>query len=209
MTAISKVRDEHLSRLACVYVRQSTLFGVQEHQESTRRQYALSRRCRALGWPAERIQVIDEDLGHSASDPAHPRAGFQKLLARVVTGEVGAIFAVEVLPGPPGLGRPSPGGSGRPDRHPAAGRAAGLRPALARRPLDAGPQGAAVLQRDPPDAPAAVREPAAQGPAPRIAPQFARRPDQRAAPGHRAWIPTSRCKGRCTCSSSASASAGA
>lgn len=92
----SKVRQEHLSRIACVYVRQSTMSQVQEHQESTRRQYALVQRARLLGWPDERIQVIDEDLGHSASDVTRPRTGFQKLLARVVTGEVGAIFSVEV-----------------------------------------------------------------------------------------------------------------
>jgi len=91
-----KVRQEHLSRMACVYLRQSTVVQVQEHQESTRRQYALVQRARLLGWPDARIQVIDEDLGHSASDVAHPRTGFQKLLARVVTGEVGAIFSVEV-----------------------------------------------------------------------------------------------------------------
>lgn len=96
MTPNSKVRDEHLSRLACVYVRQSTLVQVQEHQESTRRQYAMVQRAQALGWPAERIQVIDEDLGHSASDVSRLRAGFQKLLGKVVTGEVGAIFSVEV-----------------------------------------------------------------------------------------------------------------
>jgi DNA invertase Pin-like site-specific DNA recombinase len=91
-----KVRQEHLSRIACVYVRQSTMVQVHEHQESTRRQYALVQRARLLGWPDARIQVIDEDLGHSASDVAHPRSGFQKLLARVVTGEVGAIFSIEV-----------------------------------------------------------------------------------------------------------------
>ncbi len=91
-----KVRAEHLSRLACVYVRQSTLAQVHEHQESTYRQYALCQRARQLGWPDERIQVIDEDLGHSASDASRTRNGFQKLLAKVVTGEVGAIFSVEV-----------------------------------------------------------------------------------------------------------------
>ncbi len=91
-----KVRDEHLSRLACVYVRQLTGMQVQEHQESTRRQYALAQRARSLGWPTERIHVIDEDLGHSASDISHLRSGFQGLLAKVVTGEVGAILSVEV-----------------------------------------------------------------------------------------------------------------
>jgi DNA invertase Pin-like site-specific DNA recombinase len=92
----SKVRPDHLSRLACIYVRQSTLAQVQEHAESTRRQYALYQCARQLGWPDERIQIIDEDLGHSASDVAHARTGFQKLLSQVVTGQVGAIFSLEV-----------------------------------------------------------------------------------------------------------------
>lgn len=96
MIPSSKLSDEHLSRLACVYVRQSTLVQVQEHQESTRRQYALVQRAQTLGWPTERIHVIDEDLGHSASDVSHPRSGFQKLLGQVVTGQVGAIFSVEI-----------------------------------------------------------------------------------------------------------------
>jgi DNA invertase Pin-like site-specific DNA recombinase len=92
----NKVREVHLSRTACVYVRQSTLAQVQEHQESTRRQYGLYQRARQLGWPDERIEIIDDDLGHSASDVACVRAGFQRLLGKVVTGEVGAIFSVEV-----------------------------------------------------------------------------------------------------------------
>lgn len=96
MNPSSKIRDVHLGRLACVYVRQSTVVQVQEHQESTRRQYALVQRAQALGWPTERVHVIDEDLGHSASDVSHLRSGFQQLLAKVVTGQVGAIFSVEV-----------------------------------------------------------------------------------------------------------------
>lgn len=91
-----KVRVEHLGRKACVYVRQSTLAQVQNHQESTRRQYDLVHRARQLGWTDERIEVIDEDLGISASDAARSRPGFQGLLAKVVTGEVGAVFSVEI-----------------------------------------------------------------------------------------------------------------
>lgn len=91
-----KVRAEHLERQACVYVRQSTITQVQENQESTRRQYALLQRAQQLGWPDEQVAVIDDDLGHSASDTAHTRTGFQKLLSQVVTGEVGAIFSLEV-----------------------------------------------------------------------------------------------------------------
>jgi DNA invertase Pin-like site-specific DNA recombinase len=79
-----------------VYVRQSTLVQVHEHQESTRRQYEMYQRARQLGWIDAQIEVIDEDLGHSASDASQTRTGFQKLLRKVVTGEVGAIFSVEI-----------------------------------------------------------------------------------------------------------------
>jgi DNA invertase Pin-like site-specific DNA recombinase len=79
-----------------VYVRQSTLVQVHEHQESTRRQYELYQRAHQLGWMDTQIDVIDEDLGRSASDVSQNRTGFQKLLGKVVTGEVGAIFSVEI-----------------------------------------------------------------------------------------------------------------
>jgi len=91
-----KIQAEHLLRKACVYVRQSTLVQVHIHQESTRRQYDLYQRARQLGWSDAQIEIIDEDLGHSASDQSQLRTGFQKLLAKVVTGEVGAIFSMEV-----------------------------------------------------------------------------------------------------------------
>jgi DNA invertase Pin-like site-specific DNA recombinase len=96
MPDVSKVRPEHLSRQAWVYVRQSSLVQVQVHTESTRRQYELHNRARALGWTAGQIEVIDEDLGHSASEIGRIRPGFQRLLAAVVTGQVGAIFSLEV-----------------------------------------------------------------------------------------------------------------
>lgn len=92
----NKIREVHIQRKACVYVRQSTLAQVQDHQESTKRQYELYKRARQLGWVDAQIEIIDEDLGHSASDASQPRTGFQKLLGKVVTGELGAIFSVEV-----------------------------------------------------------------------------------------------------------------
>jgi DNA invertase Pin-like site-specific DNA recombinase len=61
----SKVKANHLSRKAYLYVRQSTLRQVFENQESTRRQYALRERAVGLGWPSEQIVVIDSDLGCS------------------------------------------------------------------------------------------------------------------------------------------------
>jgi DNA invertase Pin-like site-specific DNA recombinase len=92
----NKIQDRHFCRRACVYVRQSTLVQVHEHQESTRRQYELYQRAHRLGWTDAQIEVIDEDLGRSASDVSQTRTGFQKLLGKVVTGEVGAIFSVEI-----------------------------------------------------------------------------------------------------------------
>lgn len=92
----SKIREEHFKRWAYVYVRQSSTLQVREHQESTRRQYDLKSRARQLGWPDERIMVIDEDLGQSASDVRVERRGFQKLLTGIVVGQVGAIFSLEI-----------------------------------------------------------------------------------------------------------------
>ena len=77
-------------------MRQSSLAQLQDHQESTRRQYELQQRAWQLGWSRERIVVVDADLGHSASDPQAPRDGFAQLLAEVALGRVGAIFSVEV-----------------------------------------------------------------------------------------------------------------
>ena len=92
----TKVQPDHLQRLAYIYVRQSSLAQVQEHQESTRRQYELQQRAGQLGWAPERIVVLDTDLGHSASNPHTSRSGFEQLLAEVALGQVGAIFSVEV-----------------------------------------------------------------------------------------------------------------
>jgi len=69
---------------------------VYEHQESTRRQYELRARARQLGWTDERIVIIDEDLGQTASAANLVRSGFQRLLADVVVGQVGAILSLEV-----------------------------------------------------------------------------------------------------------------
>jgi DNA invertase Pin-like site-specific DNA recombinase len=92
----TKIQPEHLQRLAYVYVRQSSLAQLHDHQESTRRQYELQQRAWQLGWSGERIVVVDADLGHSASDPQAPRDGFAQLLTEVALGRVGAIFSVEV-----------------------------------------------------------------------------------------------------------------
>ena len=92
----TKIRTEHLTRQAYVYVRQSTMSQVHEHQESTRRQYDLRDRARQLGWSDEQIVVIDDDLGRSASAAHQVRSGFQKLLTEVVVGHAGSILSLEI-----------------------------------------------------------------------------------------------------------------
>ena len=65
-----KIRGWHRDRLAVIYVRQSSRQQVADHGESTRLQYGLTGRAAALGWPASRVMVIDEDLGRSAANAA-------------------------------------------------------------------------------------------------------------------------------------------
>ncbi len=90
----NKITAAHLKRQAYLYVRQSTLRQVLENTESTRRQYALRERAVALGWPLDRIVVIDSDLGQSGTDS--DREGFQRLVAAVGLGEVGVVLGLEV-----------------------------------------------------------------------------------------------------------------
>ena len=93
--AHQKVTTAHLSRLAYLYVRQSTLRQVFENTESTHRQYALRERAVALGWPLDRIIVIDSDLGQSGASAAD-REGFQRLVTEVSLGRVGIVLGLEV-----------------------------------------------------------------------------------------------------------------
>lgn len=90
-----KVTARHLKREAFLYVRQSTLRQVLENSESTRRQYALRQRAIALGWPEDRIVVIDSDLGQSGASAAD-REGFQRLVAEVALGRAGIVLGLEV-----------------------------------------------------------------------------------------------------------------
>ena len=90
-----KVTVDHLRRDAYLYVRQSTLRQVAENIESTQRQYALRDRAAAAGWPAERIHVIDNDLGKSGSS-ATARDGFQHLVSEVALGKAGIVMGLEV-----------------------------------------------------------------------------------------------------------------
>jgi DNA invertase Pin-like site-specific DNA recombinase len=89
-----KIRPDHLDRLAQVYVRQSTMIQVRENTASGARQYDLAGRASELGWPSERIQVIDQDQGHSGASSAG-RDGFQHLVAQVGLGRTGAVLSLE------------------------------------------------------------------------------------------------------------------
>jgi DNA invertase Pin-like site-specific DNA recombinase len=90
-----KIQTWHLDRLAIDYVRQSTARQVAENRESTDRQYALVNRAIELGWPPDRILVIDEDQGKSGAT-AEGRLGFQRLLAEVGLDHVGLILGLEM-----------------------------------------------------------------------------------------------------------------
>jgi DNA invertase Pin-like site-specific DNA recombinase len=90
-----KIGSHHRDRLAVVYIRQSTAYQVTHHQESTKLQYGLKQRAMDLGWAAERVVVIDEDLGSSGASTVG-RTGFQRLMAEVGMNHVGIIFGVEI-----------------------------------------------------------------------------------------------------------------
>jgi DNA invertase Pin-like site-specific DNA recombinase len=89
-----KVTAARLARDAYLYIRQSTLYQVANNTESTARQYDLSGRAVALGWPADRIHVIDIDQGHSGASAAD-REGFQHLVAQVSLGRAGIVLGLE------------------------------------------------------------------------------------------------------------------
>src|SRR5499427_1048986 len=91
----SKVQTRHLKRNAYLYIRQSTLRQVFENSESTKRQYDLRQRAIALGWPEDRIIVIDNDLGQSGVSAAD-REGFQRLVTEVSLGRAGIVLGLEV-----------------------------------------------------------------------------------------------------------------
>jgi DNA invertase Pin-like site-specific DNA recombinase len=95
MAELTKIGPAHLRREAWVYVRQSTMTQVRENTESLKRQYELVERAHRLGWPADRVRVIDDDLGCSGAE-ATARVGFQGLVAAVGLGQVGLVLGIEV-----------------------------------------------------------------------------------------------------------------
>ena len=88
---MTKITPDHLARGAFVYVRQSTAMQVAHNLESQRRQYGLADRARHLGW--QDVEVIDDDLGRSGGGARRP--GFERLLAAICEGRVGAVMSVE------------------------------------------------------------------------------------------------------------------
>jgi len=95
MSEHTKIKPSHLSRIAIVYVRQSSAAQVVHNRESTARQYALTQRAATLGWRADQVTVIDEDLGLSGAT-THQRGGFARMTAEVALSHVGIILGLEV-----------------------------------------------------------------------------------------------------------------
>src|SRR3974390_1693319 len=88
---MSKITAEHLQRTACVYIRQSTPDQLVHNLESQRRQYGLAAPAKQLRWAP--CEIIDADLGRSGGGIARP--GFERLLATICEGRVGAVLAIE------------------------------------------------------------------------------------------------------------------
>ena len=86
--------NRHLSRMACVYIRQSTAAQVRFNQESTERQYNLASKAQSLGWSPQQIRILDRDLGQSGARTTN-REDFKALVSDVAMGNVGAIFSLE------------------------------------------------------------------------------------------------------------------
>src|SRR6202030_3382816 len=88
-----KIRPHHLERKAILYVRQSSAHQVLHNRESSALQYAMRDRLIGLGW--SQIETVDDDLGRSAAGGV-TRAGFERIVAKVCLGKVGAVAAREV-----------------------------------------------------------------------------------------------------------------
>jgi excisionase family DNA binding protein len=95
MSDRDKITEQHRRQRAVVYVRQSSPGQVQNNHESRALQYALRDRAVELGWPAESVAVVDDDLARSGSS-TDGRLGFKDLVAEVGLGRVGLILGTEV-----------------------------------------------------------------------------------------------------------------
>src|SRR5713101_7313664 len=94
MSMTPVVQPQHLSRKAVIYIRQSTGHQVLTNTESQQLQHAMREHARHLGWPEERIEVVETDLGRSAQSTAG-RDGYKALLAEVALGQVGIVLSYE------------------------------------------------------------------------------------------------------------------
>ena len=90
-----KIQASHLKRKAVIYIRQSSMQQVEQHQESRKRQYQLVERAKKIGWGEAECEVIDDDLGISGAQ-SHNRPGFQRLISMLALREVGIVFGLEV-----------------------------------------------------------------------------------------------------------------
>jgi DNA invertase Pin-like site-specific DNA recombinase len=95
MGSPSRIHPRLMEKLALVYIRQSSMQQVYKHQESTKIQYRLVEMAQRLGWPSDRVVVIDEDQGVSGAS-TEGRSGFQRLLSEVALDHVGIILGVEM-----------------------------------------------------------------------------------------------------------------
>jgi DNA invertase Pin-like site-specific DNA recombinase len=95
MSTSDAIQPVHLSRLAIVYVRQSSPHQARANQESLELQYNLRDRAHAAGWQPGRVRVIDTDLGRTGRTKAG-RPGFQELVTLVNQEQVGIVFAYDV-----------------------------------------------------------------------------------------------------------------
>jgi len=94
MSMTPVVHPHHLSRKAVIYIRQSTGHQVLTNTESQQLQHAMREHARQLGWPEERIEVVETDLGRSAQSTQR-RDGYKTLLADVALGQVGIVLSYE------------------------------------------------------------------------------------------------------------------
>jgi DNA invertase Pin-like site-specific DNA recombinase len=88
----TRITPDHLNRAAVVYVRQSTMAQVMGNLESQRRQYDLAGAAEKIGFRS--VSVIDDDLGRSGSG-SMDRPGFERLVAMVCSGDIGAVYCIE------------------------------------------------------------------------------------------------------------------
>ena len=89
-----RITTAHRAKLAYVYIRQSSAGQVRQHQESTQLQYRLVGRAASLGWPRDRIEIIDDDLGKSGAS-SDARYGFQRLIAEIGLGKAGLVLSLD------------------------------------------------------------------------------------------------------------------